>query len=67
MTRHKDRSEETEDQALISAIKFVHEDYNYSLVKPVPCFSFESLAVQDYNNIASDDKLATVSCLDIEA
>ena len=42
----KDRSKETEDQALISAIKhivkFVYEDYNYSLAKPDPCFSFES-------------------------
>ena len=64
----EDRSEETEDQALISAVtfKFVHEDC-YSLAKPDPCLSFESLAVQDCNNKASDDEPATVPYLDIEA
>ena len=71
MTRctDEDRSEETGDQALIFAItfKFVHKDYNYSIAKSDPCFSFESLALQDYNNKASDDEPATVPCLDIEA
>ena len=67
----KDQSNETEERALISAIctfKFVYEDYIYSLAKPDPCFSFESLA-KDYNNKASDDEPATVlvPCLDTEA
>ena len=60
----KDRSEETEDWALISAsntFKFVYKDYiYYSLVKPDPCFSSESQALQDSNNRASDDEPATV-------
>ena len=59
---HKDGSEGTEDQALISASKFVYKDYNYRLAKPDPCFSFESLALQDYNSKASDDKPATIPC-----
>ena len=42
----------------------VHKDYNYSLVKPDPCVSFVSLALQDYN---TDDEPATVQYLDIEA
>ena len=58
----KDRSEVTEDRALISAIKLVYEDYNYSVAKPDPCFLFESLALQDYNHKASDDVPATVPC-----
>ena len=64
----EDQSEETEDRALISAItfKFVH-NYNYCLVNPGPCFLFQSLALQDYNNKASDDEPATIPCLDIEA
>ena len=37
----------------------------YSLMKLDPCFSFESLALQDYNHKASDDEPATVQ--DIEA
>ena len=43
---HKDQSEETEDRALIS-----HQAHNQvSLVKPDPCFLFESLVLQDYNH-----------------
>ena len=61
----KDQSEETEDRALISAIKHIHvclpRLYN-SLAKPDPCFSFESLALQDYNNRASEDEPATAPC-----
>ena len=34
--------------------------YIYSLVKPDPCSSLESLALQDYNNKAPDDEPATV-------
>ena len=43
--------------------KLVHEDYNYSLVKPDPCFSFESLALRDYNHRASDDETAMVATM----
>ena len=32
----------------------------YSLAKPDLCFSFKSLALQDYNNKAPDDEPATV-------
>ena len=35
----------------------------YSLAKPDPCFLFEGLALQDYNNKASDDEPATVPWL----
>ena len=41
---------------------FVHEDIQYSLVKPDSCFSCKILALQDYNNKAPDDELATVPC-----
>ena len=34
----------------------------YSLAKPGPCFSFESLGLQDYSNKASDDEPAKVPC-----
>ena len=56
----EDRSEETEDRALIPAITFFwprRQFYNNSLTKPDPCFSYESLALQDYNNKAADDEL----------
>ena len=36
-------------------------------MKPDFCFSFESLALQDYNKKAPDDEPAMVPCLDIEA
>ena len=48
---------------------FDHEDnsiYN-SPPKPDCCSPYESLALQDHNNKAPDDELATVPCLDIEA
>ena len=35
----------------------------YSFGKPDPCFSFESLALQDYTNKASDDRPATVATI----
>ena len=38
-----------------------------SLAKPDLFFLCESLALQDYNNKAPDDELATVPCLDIKA
>ena len=57
----EDRSEETEDRALIPAITFFcwprRRFYNNSLTKPDPCFSYKSLALQDYNNKAPDDEL----------
>ena len=56
----KDQSEETEDQALISAITFLS-------TKPDPCFLFKSLALQDYSHKASDDEPRMVPFLDIEA
>ena len=59
----KDRSKETEDRALISAIKHIQvclRRLYYSLVKADPCFSFKSLALQDSNNRASDDEPAMV-------
>ena len=60
----KDRSEEIEHSFLPSSIfKFVYQNYNYSLAKPDPCFSFESPALQDYNNKASDDEPATGTCM----
>ena len=46
-----------------SIFKFVYQNYNYSLAKPDPCFSFESPALQDYNNKASDDEPATGTCM----
>ena len=46
---------------------YIYEDYNYSLAKPDPCFSFESLALQVYNKKVPDDEPATVPCLDTEA
>ena len=55
----------TEDQALISAITFCpqsHSIFSYCLAKPDSCFSCKSLALQDYNNKALDDELATVPC-----
>ena len=55
----------TEDQALIFAIKHIQvcpRRLYYSFAKPDPCFSFESLALQDYNNKAPDDEPATVPC-----
>ena len=67
----EDRSKETEDQALIPAITFwsQRQFHNNSLAKPVCSFSYKSLTLQDYNNKAPDDELATVlvSCLDVEA
>ena len=46
-----------------STFKFVYaEEYYNSLAKPDPCFSFESLALQDYNNKALDDEPAMVPC-----
>ena len=59
---NKDRSEETEERALLSAIKHIPVCLR-RLAKPDPCFSFESLALQDYNNKASDDEPATVTML----
>ena len=44
----KDQSEETVDQALISAITFCRD--NNSLTKAETCFLCESLALQDYSN-----------------
>ena len=69
----KEQSKETEDRAVISAIKhiikLVYEAYSYSLAKPseVSLFSFESLALQDCNHKASDDEPAMGPCYDIEA
>ena len=66
----KDRSEKTEDWVLISAIKHIQvclQRLYYSLVKPDPCFSFASLALQDSNNRASDDEPATVPWQGMEA
>ena len=55
----KDQSEETEDRALKHIQVSLRRLY-HSLAKPVPCFLFESLALQDYNHKASDDEPATV-------
>ena len=65
---YKDRSKGTEDQALIPAITFWSRRQFHN-TKPVCSFSYKSLTLQDYNNKAPDDELATVlvSCLDIEA
>ena len=62
----KDRSKETEDRALIFCYQ-AHSSLSmktilYSLAKPDPYLSFKSLALQDYNNRASDDEPATVPC-----
>ena len=54
----KDRSKDTEEQALISAIKHNQvclQRLYYSLAKPDPCFLFESLALQDYNKKVPDE------------
>ena len=63
MHRQRLKRRDSEDQALISAIKHIQvclRSLYYSLVKPDPCFLFESLALQDYNHKASDDEPATV-------
>ena len=56
-----------EDRALISAITFLStKTITIVLRSQTLDFSFKSLALQDYNNKAPDDELATVPCLDIE-
>ena len=60
----KDQSNENEGRPLISAIRFLSTTlHNYSHTKPETC---ESLALQDYNNWASDDERAIVTHLDIQ-
>ena len=63
----KDRSEETEDRACTNFGHQAHSSLSMktivcSPVKPDPYFLFESLALQDYNNRASDDEPAMVPC-----
>ena len=53
--KERDGESSTNNFLLSSTFKFVYEDYNYSLVKPDPCFLFESLAVQDYNKKVPDE------------
>ena len=51
-----------------SSTNFCHQAHSSlsmlknSLAKPDPCFSFESLALQDHNNKAPDDEPAMVPC-----
>ena len=47
----------------------VHNSNSITIVSrnQTVAFSYESLALQDYNNKALDDGLATVPCLDLEA
>ena len=75
MTEDRGAQTKTEDKRLriehsflpSSTYRFVYQNYNYSLAKPDPYFSFESLALQDYNNKASDDEPATETCWAIKA